>query len=200
MGQTAVGNPNHALFLLLNASAQPSGAVVLLATVCAKYLIALVPLHLALLWFGGGRTERFVALAAAVSLLLAFAASGLFGILFDTPRPFVIGLGHTVLEHRPSASFPSNHALLFFTYASVLVVFGRQALALAVAVLGLVVGWSRIYLGIHFPLDIVGAALLGGLAAFAGAKIMTRHGDVVFALAERIEARALSLARRRRVG
>ena len=37
---------------------------------------------------------------------------------------------------------------------------------LALALLGLPVAWARIYLGVHFPLDMVGAALIAGLSAW----------------------------------
>ena len=64
-------NLNHALFLAINAgSDNPPSAVFLSALIAAKYLIALVPLHLALVWLGGTRVLRFVALSGVLGLTL----------------------------------------------------------------------------------------------------------------------------------
>jgi undecaprenyl-diphosphatase len=184
-----VDNPNHALFLALNASAEPATPVVLLATLCAKYLVVLVPLHLGLIWFAGTRAMRAVALAAVLALVVAFAISGLIGLLIYSPRPFVLGLGHTLVEHRPSAAFPSNHALLCFTYAAVLATYGHRTLALGSAGLGLLVAWSRVYLGVHFPLDMVGAAMVAGISTSLAASGMRRWGERLIALAEGVQGR-----------
>lgn len=188
-------NPNHALFLALNASETPPAVVVLFATLCAKYLIALVPLHLALIWFAGTRAMRFVALASVVALVIAFAISGLVGLLIYSPRPFVLGLGRTLVEHRPSAAFPSNHALLCFTYAAVLAVYAHRVLALASLGLGLLVAWSRVYLGVHFPLDMVGAGIVAVIATTLATHVMTRWGERILGLAERVQGRILALRR-----
>src|SRR3954469_1257631 len=110
-------NLNHALFLVLNASSEPSPLVVLLAILAAKYLIVLVPLHIGLLWVGGTRSIRAVALASVLALMIALAINQAIGLVAYTPRPFLIGLGHTLIDHRPSPSFPSNHGTVFFTYA-----------------------------------------------------------------------------------
>lgn len=188
-------NPNHALFLALNASAVPATTVVLFATLCAKYLVALVPLHLALVWFAGTRAMRFIALAGVAALVIGFAISGLIGLLIYSPRPFVLGLGHTLVEHRPSAAFPSNHALICFTYAAVLSMHGSRRLALAFGGIGLLVAWSRVYLGVHFPLDMVGAAITAGIASSLAAHGMTLWGERLVALVEGVQGRLSALRR-----
>jgi undecaprenyl-diphosphatase len=54
---------------------------------------------------------------------------------------------------------------------------------LAVA-LGILVAWSRIYIGIHYPLDMVGAAILGVFAAMASLWIMDRYGESILGMLE----------------
>jgi undecaprenyl-diphosphatase len=179
---------NHSVFLALNAGAEPSSVVVFLAIVAAKALIFLVPLHLALIWIGGERAVRFVALAAVMALVIALLVNGVVGSLAYSPRPFVIGLGHTLIEHRPNSSFPSNHATVFFAYAATLALFGRRTLALAFIGIGLVVAWSRIYLGIHYPGDMLGAAVVSVVAAVLAASLMMRFGPMLLERAEAISA------------
>ncbi|HMO30014.1 undecaprenyl-diphosphatase [Enterovirga sp.] len=171
---------HHMLFLALNASDAPPAMLVAFAILCAKYLYFLVPLHLALVWYAGPSELRFVAIVGGLAMAGALLASGLIGHFMPTPRPFVLGIGHTLVEHRPSAAFPSNHTIVCFAWASVLAIYGHLRLALAAGVIGLLVGWSRIYLGVHFPLDIVGGAALAGIAAFAAVRlIMLDQGRTV---------------------
>jgi undecaprenyl-diphosphatase len=181
-----VSDLDQALFLLINASANPPHAVVLVATLVAKYLILLVPLHLVLVWAAGTQRTRIIATTALLALALALAANGAIGLVIHNPRPFVAGIGHTFLAHRANSSFPSNHATVFFTYAAVLMVFGKDWLAVAFGVFGLLVAWSRVYLGIHYPLDMVGAAVVGALSASATVWAMRRFGRLPLVASERL--------------
>ena len=183
-GSAHVDSLDHAIFLVLNASAEPPRLLVGFAIVCAKYLFFIVPLHLALVWVGGTRSMRFVALSGLLAMAGALLLSGLIGALVSTPRPSVIGIGHTLLDHRPSAAFPSNHAIVCFTWATTLAIFGRRWLAGAVALIGILVAWSRIYLGLHFPIDMVGAAAISAAVAVLAARIMTRFGADLLDLCE----------------
>jgi undecaprenyl-diphosphatase len=186
---------NHGIFLALNASSEPSAGMLLLAVLAAKYLILLVPLHIALVWLGGTRGDmRLIALASAVALVMALALSQLVGLVFYTPRPFLLGLGRTWMDHRPSSSFPSNHATVFFTYAAVLALFAAWRLAAIVAALGLVVAWSRIYLGVHFPLDMVGAAFVSALSGVAAMHWARRHGGLALRHLQRLAVEAIASA------
>jgi undecaprenyl-diphosphatase len=186
---------NHSLFLALNASAEPSPAVVLLAIIAAKYLIGLVPLHIGLLWVGGARITRLVAIASVLALMIALAVNQIIGFVAYTPRPFLIGLGHQLIEHRPSSSFPSNHGTIVFTYAMALTFYRVWRLSLAVWCLGLLVAWSRIYLGVHFPMDMVGAAIVSTIAAFVAHQIAVRHAGAILRQMEHWTARLTPIRR-----
>lgn len=169
---------NHALFLALNASAEPWSPIVLVATIAAKYLILLVPFHIALIGAGGTRAMRFMAITAILALVIAVAANQIIGLVAYTPRPFVMGLGHTLIEHRPSSSFPSNHGTVVFTYVAVLAFFTVWRLVAAFACVGLLVAWSRIYLGVHFPFDMLGASVVSAISAFVALQVMVRYGGL----------------------
>ncbi|MBW3554755.1 MAG: phosphatase PAP2 family protein, partial [Gemmatimonadetes bacterium] len=108
-------------------------------------------------------------------LFTALAGGGLLNWLlkdiFDRPRPDVVEWGTEVA----SASFPSGHAMsAMIAYASVAYLGGRleptrlmRALTwLFAALLILGIGGSRIYLGVHYPSDVV-AGFIAGLAWLA---------------------------------
>lgn len=76
----------------------------------------------------------------------------------------MIGLGQTFLPHTPDSSSPSDHATVFAGIGLTLL-FGRAfRLAAAVLTIGFVVAWARVFLGVHFPLDMVGAVAVAGVA------------------------------------
>jgi len=144
-----------------------------------------------LLWFAGGIAEDSAWLCVALlgwaawrqpaqrfyllgTLLAAAAASLLAHVLAEAigmPRPFVMGLSPAHIEHGVRGSLPSAHATVMFTIGLVLCL--RPALrriGLAILAIALVTGWARVYVGVHFPLDIVAGLLLAGViaAAFRG--------------------------------
>jgi undecaprenyl-diphosphatase len=64
------------------------------------------------------------------------------------------------------ASFPSGHASTSFAAATVLT-FAFPRLAPALFVLAAAIAFSRVYVGVHYPLDVLGGAMLGVLVATA---------------------------------
>lgn len=179
------------LFLLLNAGAHPNAAIAWLAIFAAKFVIIAIPLYLAVLWMTGARRNRLTAIALVLAFAIALLLSTLIGMVVFRPRPFMIGLGHALVEHRPNSSFPSNHGLAFAVWAAVLFMLRRRAVAWLAVVLGVLVAWSRIYIGIHYPLDMVGAAVLAIPVAMAALWIVDRHGDTILRLLEQVERSAL---------
>ncbi len=120
------------------------------------------------------------------TIVFAAALSGALKIFFARPRPS--GLLHQVFpqdkisaileSNAPQFGFPSGHAT---TIASVLTFFSKnksKAILALFAIAALLVALSRIYLGVHFPLDII-AGLLLGLIVGAGVlwidKVFEKH-------------------------
>ncbi|HXE21660.1 MAG TPA: undecaprenyl-diphosphatase [Rhodoferax sp.] len=158
---------NHSLFLLINAPSHPGTIVLMLARLSAKYLILLMPLTLLVGWLRGGERIRKLMLEAAISALLALLVAQIIGVVWPHPRPFMIGLGHQFLPHVADSSFPSDHLTLMWSVGfSLLLHAESRAAGALLAVLGLPVAWARIYLGVHFPLDMAGAALVAALCAW----------------------------------
>jgi undecaprenyl-diphosphatase len=164
---------NRSLFLLINASADPAAWSLWLATAVAQWLIYFVLPLLALLWCWGFRLQRKAVLISALSLLLALGCNLLIGALWTHPRPFMIELGNTFLKHKVDSSFPSDHAVVFFSVGLGLVFGQMRRLGGLLAVLGVAVGWARVYLGVHFPFDIAGALLVAIASSWLVAAVLT---------------------------
>jgi undecaprenyl-diphosphatase len=121
-----------------------------------------------------GKLWRQTLINAAVILLLVGAADGssnLFKKLVHRPRPCqVLTDVRTPAPCSASGSFPSNHAANAFAVAVLLVAVDRKRKWLWLGC-GAIISYSRIYLGVHYPLDVVTGALIGlmlGCAAGAG--------------------------------
>ncbi|WP_291542193.1 MULTISPECIES: phosphatase PAP2 family protein [unclassified Comamonas] len=152
---------NRSLFLSINGPADPGVAVLVFARLCAVDLMLAVPLYLVVAWLRGGEGRRVILLEAALVCALGFLISAALGMLWMHPRPFMVPLGHTLMAHAPDSSFPSDHLTGIWSVAFSLLWHPKVRRAgMALALLGLPVAWARIYLGVHFPLDMVGAALV----------------------------------------
>jgi undecaprenyl-diphosphatase len=149
---------NRAVFLALNAPEHPNSGVVSLAIAIAQWTIFLVPLILATLWLWGGREDRSGLLLAFCGAEVALGFNQLAAAVWYHPRPFAVPIGRTLVEHVADSSFPSDHATFLVAVGLGLLAWshhrwaGFLTLALVVPV-----AWSRLFLGIHFPLDMLGA-------------------------------------------
>ena len=154
-----------AMFLWLTAGPDASSAMVLLAGFLASAVVPLFAILLAILWVRGNPLWRGLLLDAVAAGLIGLGAVQVIGWLHYRPRPFEVGLGRNLMHHLPENSFPSDHATLMFALAFALIAatatrrFGTVILLLAGAV-----AWSRVFLGAHYPLDMLGGAALGLLA------------------------------------
>ena len=74
-----------------------------------------------------------------------------------------------------SFSFPSNHAANTFAAATLLsLCFRNTVFIFMVFVFALIVCYSRVYLGVHYPSDILGGMILGSAMGFLGYQIYSR--------------------------
>lgn len=153
-------------FLAVNAPEHANIWLTRWAIVCADFLIYLVPLLLVYLWFWGGERERKSALFAVLVALIALGLAQVLGMLFPHPRPFMVGIGHTLIPHVADSSFPSDHATFFSAIGVSLWFMSQRFWAVLVLMMGLVVVWSRLYLGVHFPMDMMGAFVLSAMTSF----------------------------------
>ncbi|MBI5131521.1 MAG: undecaprenyl-diphosphatase [Rhodopseudomonas palustris] len=156
------------LFFALAASSATNQRTLGAAIFIARWAISFGPLALAALWIFGSRIERRAAVLAGASALLAVTVAGAISSLWMHARPFVTFGLPNLLDHAPDSSFPSDHSTLLFALGFGLCILpsvaGRRAGLSAVA-LGVVVGWSRIFLAVHYPSDIAGAAAVAAASS-----------------------------------
>lgn len=172
---------NHWLCLLMNAPAHPGAGELAVAVFLAKYLVLVIPEGFVIAWLRGGETTRKALLLATFAAVTGLLISHAIGWIWPHPRPFVIGLGHTHMHHAADASFPSDHLTLLWSVAFSLLLDARTRVAgIALSLLGIPIASARIYLGVHFPIDMAGAALVALFSACGCRLIESSLVDRVF--------------------
>ena len=84
--------------------------------------------------------------------------------------------GPAWIAHAATSSFPSNHLTAQWVIAGVLLLDRRtRPWGLIVAVLGLPMAWARVYLGVHYPSDMLGALGVAGLAMLSAWLVIRRR-------------------------
>ncbi len=159
-----------------------------------------------------------LALLALVAVPVALALNIALGHLVFEPRPFVSHptLVHRLIAHAADASFPSDHEAVATAIAAVLVIAallirgrerrnvsasstvparaytwpGRLASLFAVlaVVLAAAIGLARIYVGVHYPGDILGGALCGVIGALVALALL-RVAEPILAAVVGVAAR-----------
>jgi undecaprenyl-diphosphatase len=158
---------NYHLFHLVNAAAGRSDLVDDFFEWSAVWLIyalaavAAVPV-LAHLGRGRGALVR-----VAASLGLAFAVGQAVAAFSTEVRPFQTHPVHQLIPHAAGPSLPSDHATAAFTVAFAVGVFLSRRWGVALILLATVIGFARIWTGVHYPGDILAGALIAAAAVAA---------------------------------
>ena len=130
---------------------------------------------LALLW----RRPSLLVWVGLADLIAYLASAGLRAAIERPRPPLRYPQIETLVPLPHSYSFPSGHTSTSFACAVVLAAAtpNRRARALLIA-LATLIALSRVYAGVHYPLDVVGGAVLGmaiGLALVALARVISRN-------------------------
>ncbi|MBD1546256.1 undecaprenyl-diphosphatase [Roseibium aggregatum] len=159
-----IENANFKLFGLINASDATHSNLIAFARFAADDIIYLFPLVLAALWLWGRPEKRGRLLVTFLGAELGLLFNQIIPLFWFHPRPFMIPIGHTLIPHAADSSFPSDHITFMAAIALGLwLLAGYRLISAACFALTILVAWSRIYLGVHFPLDMAGGLAIGAL-------------------------------------
>ncbi|RGD91211.1 phosphatase PAP2 family protein [Acinetobacter sp. SWAC57] len=162
---------NLSLFSWINASPEASNTSIHFTIFIANDLLYCMILLFAWFWLRGNYDTKKQILKAFIFTSIAILISQCISHVYYHPRPFVMDVGRTLIYHAPNGSFPSDHMLIFSSIAFSYLFSAQRKLGVFLLIVAWLVAWSRVYLGVHFPLDMLGAFLLAFALNFFGLKL-----------------------------
>ena len=191
------GSLDYDLFQTINGLAGRSHAVDGVMVACAKFLPVVFALVLVGLWLTWRPTNQRAAFLAGISALVALGIGQLIGMALPRPRPYLTHQVNLLIAPTADTSFPSDHATLGFAVAVLVWRYNRRA-GIALLFLALVLAFARIFVGAHYPSDVLGGAVLGaltsmGIAVLSESSPLRKWLSALFALLARWRLAARSL-------
>ncbi len=187
---------NMAVFKAINGFAHESGLFDKTMIILAKYgpLIFMATLA-AFYLYGVYRKDKMLRYAAVDTLAITVINMFLgfvIGIFYYEPRPFVFNKVNLLIPHAPDTSFPSDHSL------------GTMSIALGInnyykicgkvlIILSLLVGVSRVYVGVHYPMDVVGSYLVVFVVNFIYGRLLRNKIRGMYAKVEEFLLKGVSV-------
>lgn len=159
----------------------------------AEYMLYFLCLALVVHWFTRKPKNRMMVIHAVIATVVAEVLGKIAGQLYSHHQPFAV-LSHVnqLVEHEIDNSFPSDHSIVFFAICFSIWLVRKKEWWLWI-ILALCVAISRIWVGVHYPVDVVTGALLGIISALVMYWLVPRLAFIkkLLAFYEKIENRIL---------
>lgn len=166
-----MSNTDLQIFYAINNLAGNYKFVDTLGTFIAGYGgILLMAVLVVMLWFmdwGLSRLKnRYGVVLAVQTVALSTGLVYLIKLFYERARPFVNNAVNLLVQHSPlEAGFPSQHSAIAFAIAVPILIYNRRA-GIWLFFIALLVGFGRVFVGVHYPFDIVGGLVVAVLATF----------------------------------
>lgn len=122
------------------------------------------------------RKDKRIGACASVALVLeTLLVNLIFKPLVRRPRPYVINEAIDVLAHwQRDYAFPSGHTGSCFAVAGVMLLCMPKRYGIPAFLLAVLMGYSRMYVGVHYFTDVIGGAGIGMVCAVIAKKLFMR--------------------------
>ncbi|MFC1622510.1 phosphatase PAP2 family protein [Patescibacteria group bacterium] len=176
-------NLDYQVLQFINSFAGKNYLVDLFFIICAKYLIFVIAgavlgwwisLHSIKLpskiklpenWLNEDKKKWQIFWNIILAVSSSYLISQLLSLIKFRIRPFLNSAIKQLINPLSEKSFPSDHTTVVFA-TSLAVYFYNKKLGILLLALSLLIGFARIYTGVHYPLDVLGGIILGCLSAF----------------------------------
>ena len=175
------------LTALINGLGGRLPALDLAATLLAGWGVQVMMLMVVASWWlrDARLQQRHLAISAGLAVLLGETLNQAVLLVVQRPRPYATGITHLMVPASADWSFPSDHATAATAIAAVFLMKGARLQGGGLAVLGLLVAVSRVFVGLHYLGDILGGAATG-LLATASVNWLWREGNAIEARLVRV--------------
>lgn len=131
----------------------------------AKYMKYFLLFGIIMYWFTRKRENRIMIISSIFAFVVAEVFGAIAGAIHSNNQPFAeLSNVNQLIGHAIDNSFPSDHAIEFFSICITFLLFKKNLryVWLAIAIL---VSISRVWVGVHYPADILVGAILGIIGA-----------------------------------
>ena len=168
------------LFNLINGFAGRWAWLDYVGMFCAEYLgyvlLAVLAVFLAINF---KKYWKMVLEAIIAAIITRFILTDFIRWLWFRPRPFVALNFISLINQSPKeASFPSGHASFFFALSTIVYFYNKKA-GIIFYIASLLIVLGRVFVGIHWPLDILVGAILGVLTGWILNKLFRKHANKI---------------------
>ena len=154
---------NNKVFKLINrfsGRCSPIDLLMILISNKVRYVFIFV---LIFMWFRNDSYKK-VSCNAVKSMGITLLIHTLIKLFYFKPRPFVKHRVGILIPSKMDSTFPSKHTLLVFAISTSIFFYDR-VLGSVMWVLSVLTGFSRIWVGHHYPSDIIGSAFIATMTS-----------------------------------
>lgn len=157
---------DQSLFNVMNSWAGQGAVFDYIIRIFALWPVYFAALFFVYLWFS---KRKLIALEAVFSGLVAWLIiAKAIAQLVPRARPEeAMMAAKEIFFHRPTLSFPSDHASFMFAIAFTFYFIGQKKFGHLFLILAILMGAARVIAGIHFPADILAGAAVGLFVAYS---------------------------------
>ncbi|OKI65995.1 phosphatase PAP2 family protein [Micromonospora sp. CB01531] len=155
---------NYHLFELINAAAGRSDPVDDIFEWAAMWLIFVLGVVAAVPVLCSVRSRPAAVVRVAGALAVAFVVGQVVAAVSTEVRPFQTHSVHQLIPHAAGPSLPSDHATAAFAVAFAVGAFLSRRWGVALTVLATIIGFARVWAGVHYPADILAGVFIAAAA------------------------------------
>jgi undecaprenyl-diphosphatase len=150
----------------------------------AKYALEIYAVLFVIAWFALPRKNiknRHALVMAGLSGILALIFNVIISHIWFRPRPFTVfpkGTYTELISHSSDASFPSDHTAGSFGFAAGSWGKNTKGISYTFTIVAFIVMFARVYVGVHYPTDVIGAMIVGMIAS----KVMWKFSRLIYPL------------------
>jgi undecaprenyl-diphosphatase len=165
---------NENLFRLINDLGKEHTSFNPVFIFIAEYMVFFLALAVITFWFTRVYKNRIMVICGSITFFIAEVFGKIAGKIHSNHQPFAeLSNVNQLIEKTVDNSFPSDHTILFFSFCVTFCMF-RGARGSFWIILAILVGISRIWVGVHYPADILVGAMISMGTAFIVFRIIPK--------------------------